>query len=96
MQDMFPTAGVRVLLELQESDAGAAHYLGAIFTPKTRFDYRLSIALPDGAVRFEEPPQDDAAAYQDLVFAMARSVARDALASSPFSWPRRLFRWRDK
>jgi len=96
MLDMFPTAGVRVLLELQESDPGAARYLGAIFTPQTRFDYRLRIALPDGAVSFDETPQEGAATYQDLVFAMARSMARDALASSPFSWPRRLFRWRDK
>jgi hypothetical protein len=96
MNDPHPTAGVRVLLELKDFDGGGARYSGAIFTPTTRFDYRLRIALPDGAVTFVEPPQSDAAAYQDLVHAMARSMARDALASTPFSWPHRLFRWRDK
>lgn len=96
MQDPHPTAGVRVLLELQDFDPGAARYSGAIFTPKSRFDYRLNIALPDGAVSFVEPPQEGAAAFSELVHAMARSVARDALASTPFCWPRRLFRWRDK
>ena len=95
-QDLHPTAGARVLLEFDSSDAGGARYRGAIFTPITRYDYRLAIALPDGAVSFVEPPSGDAANYAELVRLMARTLARDALASTPFTWPRRLLRWRDK
>jgi hypothetical protein len=96
VQDLHPTAGVRILLELDSSDDGGARYRAAIYTPEKRFDYRLTIALPDGAVSFVEPPQDGAAGFAELVRAMARSLARDAFASTPFSWPRRLLRWRDK
>jgi hypothetical protein len=96
VENLHPTAGVRILLELDGENAGGAEYRAAIYTPTDCLGYRLAIALPDGAVTFKEPPQDAAAAYADLVHAMARSLVRDAFASSPPAWPRRLLRWRDK
>lgn len=94
-ENLHPTAGIRILLELARSDAGGAEYRGAIYTPTERFDYEVRITLPDGAVHIVE----SAAGPVDALRAMARSLARDALAgqpSEPISWPRRFLRWRSK
>lgn len=96
MDDLHPTAGVRVRLELQESDDAGAGYRAAVFTPDTRFDYRLRVALPDGAVTFVETPGEAGQNFVELVQLMLRTLVRDALGSKPMTWPRRLLRWRDK
>jgi len=94
-QSLHPTAGVRVLLErVDPPTAGAARYLGAIFTPSARFDFTIDIA--DGAVALApipaDPPADPRAV--ELLRAVARTVGRHALSASPPSWPRRVVRWR--
>jgi hypothetical protein len=96
METLHPTAGVRVHLELADFDAGGAGYRAAVFTPTSRFDYHLRVALPDGRVSFVDAPEEAAAGYSELVHGMARMLVRDALSSEPLTWPRRLLRWRDK
>jgi hypothetical protein len=96
VSDLHPSAGVRILLELCDADDAQARYRAALYTPTSRLDYRLSIARTDGTVAITETPADDSPAYTELLHAMARSLARDALASTPFHWPSRLLRWRDK
>jgi hypothetical protein len=91
-ENLHPTAGIRILLELEKSDADGAEYRAAIYTPTERFDYAVRITLPDGAVHIAEP----AAGSVDALRAMARSLARDALAEQPVVWPRRFLRWRAK
>jgi hypothetical protein len=95
-ENLHPTAGIRILLELERSDPGGAEYRGAIYTPTERFDYKVHIALPDGAVHIADP----ATGPVDALRAMARSLARDALAGTPsdpsIPWPRRFLRWRPK
>ncbi len=96
MEELHPSAGVRILLELDAFDEAEARYRVAIYTPAERFDYRLAIGLPGGTVTLSETPAAAAAPLSELVRAMARSLARDALATEPLRWPRRLLRWRDK
>jgi hypothetical protein len=96
MEDLHPSAGVRILLELATADAARAHYRAAVYTPATCFDYRLDIAASDGAVTIVEAPTAPGEPFLDLVRAMARTMARDALGNSPLRWPRRFLRWRDK
>jgi hypothetical protein len=96
MEDLHPSAGVRILLELSTTDAALAHYRAAVYTPKTRFDYRLDIAASDGAVTIVESPSAPGEPFLEFVRAMARTLAKDALGTSPLRWPRRLLRWRDK
>lgn len=94
MENLHPSAGVRVLLELDESDPGGARYRASVYTPSERFDYRVSIALPGGTVEVSGPAADPKRV--DLVRSLARSLARDALADDPPQWIRRVLRWRDK
>ncbi len=96
VENLHPSAGVRIALELETEDRASAHYRAAIYTPASRFDYRLAIAMSDGLVTLIETPAEKNAPFSDLVCAMARSLYRDALAASPVRWPRRLLRWRDK
>jgi hypothetical protein len=95
-ENLHPTAGIRILLELERSDTGGAEYRGAIYTPTERLDYKVRITLPEGAVHIADP----AAGPVDALRAMARSLARDALAGhspeQPIPWPRRFLRWRPK
>ena len=97
-ESLHPTAGVRVLLERADptpAAAGAARYLGVIFTPQARYDYTVDIAA-DAAVALApiaaEPPADPRAV--ELLRAVARTLGRHALAESPPAWPRRVVRWR--
>jgi len=96
VEDLHPSAGVRILLELDACDDAGARYRAAVYTKSRRLDYRLTIGLPGGAVSLAEPPPEEGAPFVEFVHAMARSLARDALAASPLRWPRRLLRWRDK
>lgn len=101
-ENLHPTAGIRILLELAGSDPGGAEYRAAIYTPTERFEYAVRITLPEGAVHIAAP----AAGPVDALRAMARSLARDALAGpspeqpdqpdQPIPWPRRFLRWRAK
>ena len=108
---LHPTAGVRILLELDASDAAGARYRAAIFAPVERFEFSVTIALPDGKVTIDRIASDGAATAEppgiDLLRAMARGLARDEIAArsvaatsngagSAPTWPRRLLRWRDR
>ena len=98
---LHPSAGVRILLE-RGPDAGGtgggARYAGAIFTPARRFDYTVAIAAgggveiaPAAGATGDEGP---GARATELLRAIARTVARHALAEEPPAWPRRVLRWR--
>ena len=88
---------MRVVLALAESDERGARYDGALYTPAERFDYRVTIALPDGTVDIAAVREDTPATLPvDVLRAIARTVVKDALSVSPPVWPRRVVRWRDK
>lgn len=96
MEDLHPSAGVRILLELDGANDQEARYRAAVYTPTTRFDYQLVILLPQGTVTVLETQKDAGAPFSEFLRALARSLAREALATAPVRWPRRLLRWRDK
>jgi hypothetical protein len=91
---LHPTDGARFLLELEAHGDDGARYRGAIFTPSARADYAVAIAAtgevtlaPADAV--EVPPR-----AIELLRAIARTVAKAALAEAPPAWPRRVLRWK--
>lgn len=93
-----PTDGVRLLLELKETDpARGARYTGAVFTPMTRtdFDVRIDAAAAVtitsvGEVQAEGPGDRG----RDMLRAIARTIAKKAIEEHPAAWPRRILRWR--
>jgi hypothetical protein len=99
VEDLHPTAGVRVALTLAETNDTGARYDAAIYTPAARFDYRVTVALPDGKLDIVAAQQSEPGATPaqiDVLRAIARTVVKDGLAASPPVWPRRVVRWRDK
>ena len=86
-----PTEGVRLLIELQETDDGTIRYLGNVFTPDAKFTYQISIG-DEGKVTLEPElaaTEEDEAKLKKMTESIARKAIKDG-----GQWPERILRWR--
>ena len=97
--DLHPKEGARYLFEIREGASDeAAVYSGSVFTPDSRFDYRVALELSGGYAI--EPENEDDTAGPDLEKRLgnfARQIARAAqgkLDDGLPAWPPRVLRWR--